>query len=90
MDVSTGCTNKTKQKGIFNDMGLLLYFELIRLNDGLCGSAVEERLYVSDAFHDVKIEVTEDGTKAAATTGEVTRVLPGCVNGATDRMSLTI
>lgn len=37
--------------------------------DSLCLSAAEERLYVSDAFHDVKIEVTEDGTKAAATTG---------------------
>lgn len=36
----------------------------------MCGSAVDERLYVSDAFHDVKIEVTEDGTKAAATTGK--------------------
>lgn len=44
-----------------------------RRSDGLCGPAVEERLYVSDAFHDVKIEVTEDGTKAAATTGEVSR-----------------
>lgn len=45
---------------------------------GLCGSAVEERLYVSDAFHDVKIEVTEEGTKAAATTGEESRVRPRC------------
>lgn len=44
-----------------------------RRSDGLCGPAVEERLYVSDAFHDVKIEVTEDGTKAAATTGKVSR-----------------
>lgn len=39
---------------------------------------MDERLYVSDAFHDVKIEVTEDGTKAAATTGEVTRVHTRC------------
>lgn len=39
---------------------------------------MEERLYVSDAFHDVKIEVTEDGTKAAATTGKVSRALNRC------------
>ncbi|XP_028249930.1 putative serpin E3 [Parambassis ranga] len=30
-----------------------------------------EGLYVSDAFHDVRIEVTEDGTKAAAATAMV-------------------
>ncbi|XP_029981579.1 putative serpin E3 [Sphaeramia orbicularis] len=35
------------------------------------GVSVEEGLYVSDAFHDVKIEVTEDGTKAAAATAMV-------------------
>uniref|UniRef100_A0A3B4G2X8 Serpin family E member 3 n=1 Tax=Pundamilia nyererei TaxID=303518 RepID=A0A3B4G2X8_9CICH len=31
----------------------------------------EEGLYVSDAFHEVRIEVTEDGTKAAAATAMV-------------------
>uniref|UniRef100_A0A3B4B4R1 Serpin domain-containing protein n=1 Tax=Periophthalmus magnuspinnatus TaxID=409849 RepID=A0A3B4B4R1_9GOBI len=33
--------------------------------------SAEEGLYVSDAFHDVRIEVTEDGTKAAAATAMV-------------------
>ncbi|XP_054471274.1 probable serpin E3 [Anoplopoma fimbria] len=35
------------------------------------GISVEESLYVSDAFHDVRIDVTEDGTKAAAATAMV-------------------
>ncbi|TWW80356.1 putative serpin E3 [Takifugu flavidus] len=35
------------------------------------GISAEERLYVSDAFHEVRIEVTEDGTKAAAATSMV-------------------
>nr|XP_046260187.1 probable serpin E3 [Scatophagus argus] len=35
------------------------------------GISVEDSLYVSDAFHEVRIEVTEDGTKAAAATAMV-------------------
>uniref|UniRef100_A0A8C5EDU6 Serpin peptidase inhibitor, clade E (nexin, plasminogen activator inhibitor type 1), member 3 n=1 Tax=Gouania willdenowi TaxID=441366 RepID=A0A8C5EDU6_GOUWI len=35
------------------------------------GMSVEEGLYVSDAFHEVRMEVTEDGTKAAAATAMV-------------------
>ncbi|KAE8299700.1 putative serpin E3 Precursor [Larimichthys crocea] len=35
------------------------------------GISVEESLYMSDAFHEVRIEVTEDGTKAAAATAMV-------------------
>ncbi|XP_054643485.1 probable serpin E3 [Dunckerocampus dactyliophorus] len=35
------------------------------------GISAEESLYVSDAFHDVTIEVTEEGTKAAAATAMV-------------------
>ncbi|XP_035507236.2 probable serpin E3 [Scophthalmus maximus] len=35
------------------------------------GISVDEGLYVSDAFHEVRIEVTEDGTKAAAATAMV-------------------
>ncbi|CAL8343006.1 unnamed protein product [Boreogadus saida] len=35
------------------------------------GISVEEGLYVSEAFHEASIEVTEDGTKAAAATAMV-------------------
>ncbi|XP_051939143.1 probable serpin E3 [Hippocampus zosterae] len=35
------------------------------------GISAEDSLYVSDAFHDVTIEVTEEGTKAAAATAMV-------------------
>ncbi|CDQ97614.1 unnamed protein product [Oncorhynchus mykiss] len=35
------------------------------------GLSAEEGLYVSDAFHEARIEVTEDGTKAAAVTSMV-------------------
>lgn len=34
-------------------------------------STADEDLYVSDAFHEARIEVTEDGTKAAAVTAMV-------------------
>ncbi|XP_068590341.1 probable serpin E3 [Cebidichthys violaceus] len=35
------------------------------------GISVKESLYVSDAFHEVRIDVAEDGTKAAASTAMV-------------------
>ncbi|XP_034418198.1 probable serpin E3 [Cyclopterus lumpus] len=35
------------------------------------GISVKESLYVSDAFHEVRIDVAEDGTKAAAATAMV-------------------
>ncbi|XP_038133686.1 probable serpin E3 isoform X1 [Cyprinodon tularosa] len=37
----------------------------------LTGISAEEGLYVSDAFHEVRIEVTEEGTKASAATAMV-------------------
>uniref|UniRef100_A0A8D0D1U8 Serpin peptidase inhibitor, clade E (nexin, plasminogen activator inhibitor type 1), member 3 n=1 Tax=Sander lucioperca TaxID=283035 RepID=A0A8D0D1U8_SANLU len=38
---------------------------------GISGQYTSTILYVSDAFHEVRIEVTEDGTKAAAATAMV-------------------
>ncbi|XP_049585170.1 probable serpin E3 [Syngnathus scovelli] len=40
-------------------------------NADFSGISAEDSLYISDAFHDVAIEVTEEGTKAAASTAMV-------------------
>ncbi|XP_072253861.1 probable serpin E3 isoform X2 [Leuresthes tenuis] len=61
--------NKFNLRSVLPSMGLSDAFNPTAAD--FTGISVEEGLYVSDAFHEVRIEVTEDGTKAAAATAMV-------------------
>ncbi|KAM9851433.1 putative serpin E3 [Aulostomus maculatus] len=61
--------NKFNLRSVLPAMGISDAFNPAVADFG--GISVEEGLYVSDAFHEVRIEVTEDGTKAAAATAMV-------------------
>uniref|UniRef100_A0A3P8TZL8 Serpin domain-containing protein n=1 Tax=Amphiprion percula TaxID=161767 RepID=A0A3P8TZL8_AMPPE len=61
--------NKFNLRSVLPAMGISAAFNPTAAD--FTGISVEEGLYVSDAFHEVRIEVTEDGTKAAAATGMV-------------------
>ncbi|XP_070694388.1 probable serpin E3 [Pempheris klunzingeri] len=61
--------NKFNLKSVLPAMGISDAFNPTAAD--FSGISVEESLYVSDAFHEVRIEVTEDGTKAAAATAMV-------------------
>ncbi|XP_045909975.1 probable serpin E3 [Micropterus dolomieu] len=61
--------NKFNLRSVLPAMGITDAFNPTAAD--FTGISVEESLYVSDAFHEVRIEVTEDGTKAAAATAMV-------------------
>lgn len=57
---------------LLENMGMDVPFDPMQANfEGISPQAKEAPLYVSDAFHAATIEVTEDGTVAAAATGLV-------------------
>ncbi|KAM3861877.1 putative serpin E3 [Diretmus argenteus] len=61
--------NKFNLRSVLTSMGISDAFNPTAAD--FTGISVEEGLYVSDAFHKARIEVTEDGTKAAAATAMV-------------------
>ncbi|XP_041857584.1 probable serpin E3 isoform X2 [Melanotaenia boesemani] len=61
--------NKFNLRSVFPAMGISDAFNPTAAD--FTGISVEEGLYLSDAFHEVRIEVTEDGTKASAATAMV-------------------
>ncbi|KAK5613242.1 putative serpin E3, partial [Crenichthys baileyi] len=61
--------NKFSLRSTLPDLGISDAFNPTAAD--FTGISVEEGLYVSDAFHEVRIEVTEDGTKADAATAMV-------------------
>uniref|UniRef100_A0A8C6NRF8 Serpin peptidase inhibitor, clade E (nexin, plasminogen activator inhibitor type 1), member 3 n=1 Tax=Nothobranchius furzeri TaxID=105023 RepID=A0A8C6NRF8_NOTFU len=61
--------NKVDLRSVLPEMGISDAFNPATAD--FTGISVEEGLYVSDAFHDVRVEVTEEGTKADAATAMV-------------------
>ncbi|XP_046902202.1 probable serpin E3 [Hypomesus transpacificus] len=61
--------NRFDLRSVLPSMGISDAFNPLAAD--FSGMAVEEGLYVSDAFHEARIEVTEDGTKASAVTAMV-------------------
>ncbi|KAM4597582.1 putative serpin E3 [Polymixia lowei] len=61
--------NKFNLRSVLPSMGVSDAFSPTAAD--FTGISVEEGLYVSDAFHEARIQVTEDGTKAAAATAMV-------------------
>uniref|UniRef100_A0A8C6V442 Serpin peptidase inhibitor, clade E (nexin, plasminogen activator inhibitor type 1), member 3 n=1 Tax=Neogobius melanostomus TaxID=47308 RepID=A0A8C6V442_9GOBI len=63
--------NRFNLRSVLPVMGISDAFSPAAADFSRISGQEEEGLYVSDAFHDVRIEVTEDGTKAAAATAMV-------------------
>uniref|UniRef100_A0A8C4ZAS2 Serpin peptidase inhibitor, clade E (nexin, plasminogen activator inhibitor type 1), member 3 n=1 Tax=Gadus morhua TaxID=8049 RepID=A0A8C4ZAS2_GADMO len=61
--------NKFNLRSVLPSVGIIDAFSPTAAD--FTGISVEEGLYVSEAFHEASIEVTEDGTKAAAATAMV-------------------
>ncbi|KAG9349201.1 hypothetical protein JZ751_027644 [Albula glossodonta] len=60
--------NRFSLKSVLLSLGISDIFDPVAAD---FGGISEEGLYVSEAIHEAKIEVTEEGTKAAAATGSV-------------------